>query len=114
MKWIFTLLLNGMALLAADYLVPGFEIKGFFTALLAALVLGLVNTLVRPVIVFLTLPITVLSLGLFILIVNAFAFTIASWLVPGFTVYSFWGAFWGAIITSLVSWFFNATLNREY
>lgn len=113
MKWLVTLALNGVALLIADYLIPGFQIRGILPALLAALALGLVNTFIRPVLLLLTLPITLFTLGFFIFVVNAFAFLIASWLVPGFTVYSFWGAFWGAIVTSLISWILNGIFNRE-
>lgn len=113
MKWFITLLLNSMALIAADFLVQGFHIRGFTSALLAALVLGLVNTFIRPVLLILTLPITFFTLGFFILVVNALAFMIAAWFVPGFTVYSFWGAFWGALITSIVSWILNGILNQK-
>lgn len=113
MRWLITLLLNGLALLIADYLIPGFQIKGVFSALLAALVLGLVNTFIKPVLLLLTLPITVLTLGLFIFMINAFAFVMASWIVPGFTVFSFWGAFWGAIVTSVIGWVLNSAFNRE-
>jgi len=113
MKWIITLLLNSLALLIADFFIPGFHIKGFFAALLAALILGLVNTFIRPILVILTLPITFFTLGFFIFMINAFAFIIASWLVPGFTVYSFWGAFWGAMVTSVISWILNGIFNRQ-
>ncbi|HPU35363.1 MAG TPA: phage holin family protein [Bacillota bacterium] len=113
MSWLLTLLLNSLALLIADALVPGFRIEGIFSAFLAALVLGLVNTFIRPVLILFTLPITILTLGFFIIIINAFVFIIASWIVPGFYVYSFWGAFWGAIITSLASWLLNSISTRE-
>ncbi len=113
MNWVLTLFMNSLALLIADALIPGFRIEGGFSALLAALVLGLINTFIRPVLILFTLPITILTLGFFIIIINAFAFIIASWIVPGFTVYSFWGAFWGAIITSLVGWLLNSISSRE-
>ncbi len=113
MKWLITLVLNGVALLVADYFVAGFHIRGFFAALLAALVLGLVNTFIRPVLLVLTLPVTFFTLGLFILVINALAFLIASWLVPGFTVYTFWGAMAGALITSIISWLLNGILSQR-
>jgi putative membrane protein len=113
MKWVVKLLLNSLALIIADALVAGFAIRGFFSAMLAALVLGFVNTLIRPVLIILTLPITLFTLGLFIFIINGLAFLIASWLVPGFTVYGFWGAFWGAMITSIVSWVLNGIFQPE-
>lgn len=112
MKWLITLLLNSLALLAADFFVAGFHIRGFVAALTAALVLGLANTFIRPVLLILTLPITFFTLGLFILVVNGLVFMMVAWFVPGFTVYSFWGALWGALITSIVSWFLNGILNR--
>lgn len=107
MSWVVKLCLNSLALIIADALVTSFAISGVFTAILAALVLGVVNTVIRPVLIVLTLPITFFTLGLFILIINGLAFWLASFFVPGFTVYGFWGAFWGAIITSLVSWILN-------
>lgn len=113
MNYFIKLCLNGLALIIADYLVAGFQIKGILSALLAALVLGLVNTFIRPVLVLLTLPITFFTLGFFIFVVNAIAFIIASWLVPGFVVYSFWGAFWGAIVTSIISWLLNGIINPD-
>ncbi len=113
MRWLINLAMNGAVLLIADKIVSGFEISGFFSAMLAALVLALVNTLIRPVLIVLTLPVTLFTLGFFILVINAAAFTMASWFVPGFSVYSFWGAFWGAIITSFGSWIINGFINRE-
>ena len=114
MNWGVRLILNSFALIIADALVKGFAIRGFFSALLAALVLGAVNTLIKPVLVVLTLPITFFTLGLFIFIINGLVFWIASWVVPGFTVYGFWGAFWGAMITSIVSWVLNCIFQQEY
>ncbi|MEW6063846.1 membrane protein [Desulforamulus profundi] len=108
MGWVLSLLLNSAALLAADYLIDSIQIDGFASALLAALVLGFVNTFIRPILVFLTFPMTVLTLGLFILVINAVTFGLVSWLVPGFHVYSFGGAFAGAIITGVTSWILNA------
>ena len=72
MNWVLTLLMNSLALLIADALIPGVRIEGVFSALLAALVLGLINTFIRPVLILFTLPITILTLGFFIIIINAF------------------------------------------
>ncbi|HHW44932.1 MAG: phage holin family protein [Thermoanaerobacteraceae bacterium] len=113
MRWLLSLCLNGLALLFIDHLVPGFRIVGIGPAVLAAFVLGIVNTLVRPVLVFFTLPLTVITLGLFIFVINAITFTITAWLVPGFQVYSFAGAFWGALLTSMAGWLINLFLERE-
>ncbi|RYD03881.1 hypothetical protein N752_17520 [Desulforamulus aquiferis] len=96
MSWLLSLLLNSAALLVADYFISSIEISGIVSALIAAVVLGFVNTFLRPVLLFLTFPITVFTLGFFILVVNAITFAFVSWFVPGFNVYSFTGAFMGA------------------
>ena len=106
-------MLNSAALLVADYVVPGIEIKEFASAVIAALLLGFVNTFIRPVLVFLTFPLSVLTLGLFILVLNAILFALVSWFVPGFNVLTFGGAFMGALITTIVSWLLNIILNRD-
>ncbi len=108
MGWIVRVILTGFALLVTDQFVAGFAIKGITAALIAALILGIVNAIVKPILVFLTLPITIFSLGLFILVINAITFTITAALVDGFTVYNFSGAFWGALITGLISWILNS------
>mgnify|MGYP001390925085 CR=1 FL=1 len=104
MRWLIQLLLNGLALLLVDAIVEGIHLQGIGTAFLAALLLGIINTFIRPLFVILTLPLTVLTLGLFILIINAVTFSITAWLLPGFTVSGFWAAFWGALLLSLISW----------
>ena len=113
MSWLLKLLLNSAALLVADYIVPGIEIKEFTSAVIAALLLGLVNTFIRPVLVFLTFPLSVLTLGLFILVLNAILFALVSWFVPGFNVLTFGGAFMGALITTIVSWLLNLIFNKD-
>lgn len=113
MGWLLSWLLNSAALLVADYFIESIQISGFTAALMAAVVLGLVNTFIRPILVFLTFPMTVLTLGLFILIINAITFGIVGWLVPGFKIYSFAGAFMGAIITGAVSWVLNVIFNNR-
>ena len=90
-------LINALALLALPYVVPSVRVDSFVTALVAALVLGLANTLIRPLLVLLTLPVTVLTLGLFVFVINALLF----W---GFAVGGFWSAFFGAIVYALISW----------
>ena len=89
-------------------IVPGIEVKGLGNALLAALVLGVINALVKPIFVILTLPITILTLGLFLLVINALLLRLAAALVPGFTVRSFGAAFLGALLLSIFS--FGLTL----
>lgn len=98
---------SALALLLAAYLVPGIEIAGFYSALVVALILGLINAIIRPVLIILTLPITLLTLGLFTLIINALLFWFVSLFVRGFTVHGFTAAFMGALVISVVSWIMN-------
>lgn len=107
MGMIVRLLLNALAVLLAAQLIPQIEVDGFGTALLVALVLGLINTFIRPVLVFLTLPISFVTLGLFIFVLNAFLFWMTGLLVPGFTVGGFIGALLGSILVSVISWLLN-------
>ncbi|NLC36439.1 MAG: phage holin family protein [Alcaligenaceae bacterium] len=96
-------ILNAVALLIVAYLLPGISVASFGAALIAALVLGLLNTLVKPVLVLLTLPITVVTLGLFLLVLNALVFWFAGSILKGFQVAGFWWALAGAIVYSLIS-----------
>jgi putative membrane protein len=97
-------LINALALLALPYLVPSVQVDSFFTALIAALILGLVNTLIRPLLVLLTLPVTVLTLGLFIFVINALLFWFVASFVEGFHVAGFWSALFGWLVYALISW----------
>ena len=105
MRFIVHLLVIALALWVTAYILPGVEFSSWQALAISAIVLGLLNALVRPILVLLTLPITVLTLGLFYLIVNGFIFLLASKLVPGFEVSSFSWAVLGALMVSLVSWF---------
>jgi putative membrane protein len=102
--WVIT----GLALLVADRLIAGIHLRTTGALIIGALVLGLVNALVRPVLVILTLPLTILTLGLFYLVVNGLAFALAAALVPGFEVVSFGSAILGALVVSVVSWAIGA------
>ncbi len=96
-------LLNALALLAVAWLLPGIQVESFGAALIAALVLGFVNTLLRPLLVLLTLPITLLTLGLFLLVINGLLFwAVGTWL-DGFSVGGFWPGVFGALLYSLIS-----------
>jgi putative membrane protein len=97
-----------VALWVAAYLVQGVSFSSGTALILAALVLGLVNALVRPILFFLTLPITIVTLGLFIFVINGLAFALAAALVPGFNVASLWSAILGALVVSVVSWIIGA------
>ena len=106
-------LVNTVSLLAVAYLMPSIQVASFGAALVAALVLGLVNTVIRPILVLLTLPATILTLGLFIFVINALLFWMVAHFVEGFVVPGFWSAFFGAIVYSLVSWLLSALLLHE-
>jgi putative membrane protein len=101
------------ALWLAAYLIPGVIVRSVPALLIAALVLGLVNALVRPVLTILTLPITIITLGLFYLVVNGAAFGLAAALVPGFEIAGFGSAILGALIVSLVSWALGGLLSPK-
>ncbi|CAL63061.1 Conserved hypothetical protein; putative membrane protein [Herminiimonas arsenicoxydans] len=105
--------INAAALFALPYLMTSIRVDSVWTALIAALVLGLVNALIRPVLVLLTLPVTLLTLGLFIFVINALMFWGVSQLVGGFHVAGFWSAFGGAILYSLISWILSSLLLQE-
>jgi putative membrane protein len=105
---ILRVLLNAFALYVADYFLDGIRLTGVGSTLIAGLVLGIVNAVIRPVILLLTLPFTLLTLGLFIFVVNAVCLALTAFVVPGFSVRSFWSALAGALIVSLVSWILNA------
>lgn len=106
--FIVQIIVVGLLLYVVAKLVPGMEIDGIGHALLAGLVLGIINALIRPLLVFLTLPITILTLGLFLLVINALLLKLAAALVPGFRVRGFGAAFLGALLLSVFS--FGATL----
>jgi putative membrane protein len=97
-------LLNGLALLAVANYVPGIHVDGFGAALIAAFFLGLVNTLIRPMLLLLTLPVTVITLGLFIFVINGALFWLVGSLLRGFVVDSFWHGVLGAVLYSIFSW----------
>jgi len=98
------LLITALGLWVADRLLPGITITGTGSLIVSALLLGLVNAVIRPVILILTLPLTVITLGFFVLIVNGISLGIAAWLVPGFHIAGLWSATIGAIIVGLTSW----------
>jgi len=104
MHLIIAWIVNAVALLALPYVMPSITVSSFYVALIVALILGFLNAIIRPVLVLLTLPITVLTLGIFILVINALLFWFVASFVEGFHVGGFWSAFWGAIVYSLISW----------
>ena len=113
MKLLLKWLLSATALLLVAYLYSGVEVKSFTGALVAALVIGLFNTVLRPVLVVLTLPVTMLTLGLFILVINGLMFWVVAQLVGGFHVAGFWSAVGGALLYSIVSWALSTLLLKS-
>lgn len=94
-----------LSLWVATEVVPGIRVRSFAVLAVSALVLGLINACVRPLLVLLTLPITLVTLGLFYLVINGLSFGLAAWLVPGFTVDGLGSATLGALVVSVLSWF---------
>jgi putative membrane protein len=113
MRLLVVWLLNALALLAVAYLMPSVQIQSFGAALVAALVLGLANAVVRPILVLLTLPVTVLTLGLFLLVINGAVFLGVARLVSGFEVAGWGAAILAAILFSIVSWFLSALILKD-
>lgn len=103
MKLITKLLLTALTLLVVATYIPGIEVEGFYPAVIAAITIGLLNLFVRPILFLLTLPITVLTLGLFMIVINAFLFWFAASFIDGFMVETFWHALLGSLIVSVVS-----------
>ncbi len=110
MRLLLLWILNAVALLAVTWLLPSIRLDGFGSALIAALVLGFINTLVRPVLTILTLPLTVLTLGIFYLVLNALLFWLASALLSGFHVGGFFSALVGAILYGVIAWLLSALI----
>ena len=109
-RTVIRIMLNAVALILTAGLFESIYLEGFFSAVLAVLILAFINAFIRPVLLLLTLPITVLSLGLFTLVINATLFKLASALVPGFHVGGFWSALGGAIVYSVLTLFITVFL----
>ena len=104
---------NALALLAVAYFLPGVVVDGFGSALIAALVLGFINILIRPLLILLTLPVTVLSLGLFILVINGLLFWFAGSVLSGFHVTGLWVGMMGALLYSIISYLLSLLVPKE-
>ena len=107
------LMVVALALWLAAAWVPGIEIRGVWTLLGAALLLGLVNAIVRPLLVLLTLPFTLITLGLFLLVINAAMLGLVAWAFDDFSIAGFWPALFGSIVVSLVGWLASAFIGRQ-
>ena len=112
MRLLLVWLINAISLIAVAYLMPSISVSSFATALVAALVLGLLNTVIRPILVLLTLPVTILTLGLFIFVINGLLFWFAGSFIQGFVVAGFSAGVFGAIVYSLISWLLSALVLR--
>src|ERR1035437_5736584 len=105
--------LNAVALLLVPYVIPGVHLENFYSALVAVLVLGLVNTVVKPIFVLLTLPVTLLTLGLFLFVINALMFWFVGDILSGFRVDGFLSALFGSIVYSVASWLFSSMIQSK-
>jgi len=101
------------AIVAASYLIDGIRVSGFFSAFFAAAVLGILNALFRPILFILTLPINIMTLGLFTFVINALLLKMASGVIPGFDVHGFWSAVFAALIISGVNWILSSFINEQ-
>lgn len=102
-----------IGLWVASKLVPGVEIADAWSLVWAALLLGIVNAVVRPVVILLTLPLTILTLGLFLLVINAATLSLVAWMLAGMTVAGFWSAVFGAIVVSITGWLASAFIGDQ-
>ena len=101
------------AIMAASYVMDGIRVSGFSSALFAAGILGILNAIFRPILIILTLPINILTLGLFTFVINALMLMMASGVISGFDVHGFWSAVFGSFIISVVSWILNSFVNKR-
>ncbi|HLI96571.1 MAG TPA: phage holin family protein [Candidatus Baltobacteraceae bacterium] len=113
MHFLIRLLINGIAFYLIARYVPGIHANGFGYAVLAAFIFGIVNAIVRPIVLLLTLPFTIITLGLFIIVVNALMFWLATWISPGFKVDGFVPALIGGIIMAIVGMITNAVFKEQ-
>jgi putative membrane protein len=109
MNWIVRLLLNAVAVLLLSYLLPGIAVSSFWSALIVAVVLAILNAIIKPILIVITIPITLLTLGLFLLVINAFIILMADSLIGGFEV----NGFWWALLFSLIMSFFNSMMGKD-
>ncbi|MBI2683397.1 MAG: phage holin family protein [Acidobacteriales bacterium] len=103
MKWLVHWVLSALAILAVAQFVPGFRVANLVVALIAAVVIGFVNGTVGLVLKVLTFPLTIVTFGLFLLVVNALMLQLVAWFLPGFYIAGFWSAFWGALLLALLN-----------
>ncbi len=105
------LIITMAALFITSYILPGMSIQGLFAGFVAALILGIANVIIKPIFIVLTLPLTLITMGLFLFIVNGLMLWLSAAIVPGFFIAGFWTAVFGSIILSIVTWFLNSVLD---
>ena len=110
MRLVVTWVINAVALLALPYIFSSINVDSFLTAIVVAIVLGFINAIIRPILIILTLPATILTLGLFIFVINGLLFWAVGSFLPGFHVAGFWAGVFGAIVFSLISWALSSLL----
>lgn len=103
MKLLIKLLLNGLAVYATAALLPGIAVEGYFAAVIVAIVLAILNTFLKPILVVTTIPITLFTLGLFLVVIDALIIMLAGWMLDGFTVNGFWWALLGSLILAIIT-----------
>jgi putative membrane protein len=108
-RWV----INALALMLVAYLFPKIDVSGFYIALVTALILGLINAFIRPILILITLPINILTLGLFTFVVNALLFWFVASFIDGFHVDGFWTAFFGALVFSIISSLANGLVGKK-
>ncbi len=119
-RFILRVVILGAVILGLAHIVPGLEVPNYPDALLFAFIVALLNAFISPILIVISFPITVMTVGIFALLINVFMFWVASLISYGIHITSFWGAFWGGIITSIVSFMLNHWLsnkgprNRDY
>ncbi len=113
MNFIVQILVSALAVMFSEWLLSGVSADGFGTAIWVALALAVINALIKPILVFLTLPVTVITLGFFLLVINAINILLADWLVSSFHVNGFWWAFLFSIILSMTTSVFNGLLGTK-
>jgi putative membrane protein len=101
------------SIIATSYLIDGIQVSGFVSAFFAAAILGILNAFFRPILFILTLPVNILSLGLFTFVINALMLMMVSGVISGFEVYGFWSAVFGSLLISLVSWLLTSFINER-
>jgi putative membrane protein len=109
MRTIVNLIISALIVMLGAYLIPGIEVSGFFTALIVAIIMAVINAIIRPILVVFTIPITLFTLGLFLLVINAAMVKLAGILIPGFIV----DGFWAALLLSLVLSIFNGLRGKN-